>query len=103
MQTLRHLLIAALAVTSWFTAPSRSAAADVAGRAVLIGKPPDETTIDMVADPVCAAAHLSPVKTRHYVVGRDGGLGYVFVYIKSGLEGRRFPVPTQAPVLNQLG
>jgi hypothetical protein len=42
------------------------------------------------------------VTTRHYVVGPDGGLANVFVYIKKGLEGRRFAPPKEIPVLDQI-
>jgi hypothetical protein len=39
--------------------------------------------------------------TRHYVVAPHGGLANVFVYVKSGLEGRSFPLSTNRPVLDQ--
>src|SRR2546426_3054134 len=40
---------------------------------------------------------------RHYVVSKDGGLANVLVYIKSGLEGKKFPTPAEGPVLDQVG
>ena len=36
-----------------------------------------------------------------YVVGDGGTLANVFVYVKSGLEGRSFPVPAEPVVLDQ--
>ncbi|MHB8519659.1 MAG: carboxypeptidase regulatory-like domain-containing protein [Limisphaerales bacterium] len=79
------------------------AAADITGKITLKGSPPTEKTIDMSADAKCSAAHPQPITTRHYVVGSDGGLANVFVYLKSGLEGKTFPAPTDTPVLDQVG
>jgi plastocyanin len=75
--------------------------AELSGRVVLKGTPKPEVTIDMSADPRCAALHTKPVTTRHYVVGADGGLANVFVYIKEGLKEKNFPLPTDVPVLDQ--
>lgn len=40
-------------------------------------------------------------QTESYVVGSDGALANVFVYVKAGLEGRSFPVPAEPVVLDQ--
>jgi plastocyanin len=78
-------------------------AGTITGKVSLEGTPPGMDTIQMAADPNCARLHSSPVTTEFVVVGEDGGLGNAFVYIKSGLEGRKFPVPTEPVVLNQQG
>src|SRR6266705_4465749 len=80
-------------------------AADITGKVVLKGTPPPEVTIDMASSPdkKCGAAHRTPVTTRHYLVGKDGGLANVLVYVKSGLEGKTFPAPTTEPVIDQVG
>src|SRR2546430_17627951 len=49
------------------------------------------------------AANSHRVPPRHYVVSKDGGLANVLVYIKSGLEGKKFPTPAEGPVLDQIG
>jgi len=36
-----------------------------------------------------------------YVVASDGGLAEVFVYIKEGLSGKTFPVPSEPGVIDQ--
>src|SRR5262245_60934975 len=77
--------------------------ADITGKVVLKGAPKPEITIDMAADPKCGAMHTTPVTTRHYVTGADGGLANVLVYVKSGLSGKEFPAPTDSPVLDQRG
>jgi hypothetical protein len=78
-------------------------AADLTGKVVLQGTPKPERTIDMAADPRCGALHDKPVTTRHYVVGADGGLANVLVFVKSGLADKNFPMPTEVPVLDQVG
>src|SRR5439155_18387791 len=94
-------LLAALALIG---SASLVYAADITGKVVLKGTPPPEITIDMASSPdkFCVAAHSTPVTTRHYLVGKDGGLANVLVYVKSGLEGKTFPAPTTEPVLDQI-
>src|SRR5437867_2135776 len=79
-------------------------AADITGKVVLKGTPPPEIKIDpLMADPNCGKLHTEPVTTRHYLVSKDGGLANVFVYVKKGLEGKTFPTPAEAPVMDQVG
>ena len=55
----------------------------------------------MNADPVCASSHTDPVFTQQ-IVGQDGGLGNVFVWIRQGAPkvSRALPDPI---VLQQEG
>ena len=76
-------------------------AADLTGKVTLKGKPPEEVTIAM--DESCGKLHDGPVTTRHYVVGKDGGLGNVFIYVKAGLTEKNFKVPATAAVIDQKG
>lgn len=64
--------------------------------------PDADTMIAMNADPTCASLHSGPVDSGKYVVN-DGKLGNVFVYVKSGLEGKSFPAPSEKKVLDQQG
>lgn len=64
--------------------------------------PDPDTAITMNADPTCLSLHTTPVDTGNYLV-KDGKLGNVFVYVKSGLEGKSFPTPTEKKVLDQQG
>lgn len=64
--------------------------------------PDADTTIAMNADPTCASLHSGPVDSGKYVVN-DGKLGNVFVYVKTGLEGKSFPAPSEKKVLDQQG
>ncbi len=78
-------------------------AGSIIGTAVLEGDAPEQKTVQMSADPVCAKMHTSPVQTEFVVVNADGTLANVFVYVKDGLGGRKFPTPSEAVVLDQNG
>ncbi len=67
------------------------------GRVRLQGSPPPEQLLKL--DPACAILYSTPPTTRFFVVGNQGELADVFVYIKSGLEGQSFAVPAQPVVL----
>lgn len=65
------------------------------GKITLKGQPPHERAIDMSGDPECAKMYSTPVKTRWYVVGPNGELANVFVFVKSGpaVDGKTFEPP----------
>ena len=75
----------------------------VSGRVRFAGTAPANPTIDMSEEQACAAKYSSPPVDSQYVV-RDGGLGNVFVYVKSGLPaGATYAAPTEAVVVDQNG
>ncbi len=78
-------------------------AGTISGRILLDGEAPPADAIQMAADPNCAAMHTSAVMTEFVITDMEGGLQNSFVYIKGGLEGMNFPVPTEPVVLNQEG
>lgn len=78
-------------------------AGNIEGKVNLQGTAPKMEIIQMAADPYCAKYHKSPVHTEFVVVGDNGALANVFVYVKKGLEGRQFPVPSDPVVLDQQG
>jgi len=59
--------------------------------------------VDMSNEPACVAAHKGPVRDESVMVNRGGTLANVFVYIKTGLEGKKFPVPTAPVIIDQRG
>jgi hypothetical protein len=65
------------------TAPTTLAPAStpggVVGKVLFRGTPPPEVEIDM--GPMCGPLRSSPATTRHYVVGPDGGLANVVVFV----------------------
>jgi plastocyanin len=70
------------------------------GSIKLEGTPPASQTINRKSDPYCE--QQGEARTQNFVVS-DGGLQNVFVYVKDGLEGVKFPVPTTPVVLDQKG
>ena len=78
-------------------------AGNAAGRVTFSGAAPMMAEIDMSDEAVCSAKHATTPMEESVVVGADGGLANVFVYVKEGLEALDFPTPTQAEVLDQDG
>ena len=78
-------------------------AGTISGRIALDGDAPEATAIQMAADPNCARLHEGAVMTEFVITDMEGGLQNAFVYLKSGLEGMRFPTPTEPMTLNQEG
>lgn len=75
-------------------------AGTISGTIHFTGSAPKRIPIDMGQDPVCS---LSPTNlTEQYVVDKDG-LENVFVYIKSGLGDKAYPVPSTPVVMDQKG
>jgi plastocyanin len=79
-----------------------SKASKVGGRVTLDGRLPDNPRLDMGGDRVCERAHKDGAMAETFV-GENGGLGNVFVYVKSGLDKYYFDVPTQPVTLDQSG
>ena len=83
-------------------APAATGGGSVTGSAKYVNGDPD-APIGMDADPVCASLHPGEVHTEKVVTDDNGNLANVFVYVKSGLEGKSFPTPSEKHVLDQLG
>jgi hypothetical protein len=77
--------------------------AKIRGTVRFTGKKPPAKPISMDAEEACEKLHAKPVDGSGFVVGRGGALADVFVYIKSGLEGKTFEPPKEAIVLDQRG
>ena len=74
----------------------------ITGRVVLRGTPPPEKPIAI--DPMCSKARGGQVATtRFYLVGTDGGLADVVVYISKGLESVKYSPPPRGKLINQVG
>ncbi len=57
----------------------------------------------MSGEPACAEAHHGAVYDESVVVNPNGTLANAFIYIKSGLEGKRFEVPAAPVTIDQRG
>lgn len=90
--------------TEMATSVDVATAATVTGRVVFNGTAPTMQLIDMSSEASCHAhAESEPVYTENVVVNANGTLRNVFVYVKEGLDGMTFPVPSTPVVLDQLG
>jgi hypothetical protein len=68
------------------------------------GPKPARTRLSTESDPGCAKATKGKsVYDDSVVLSGDGGVANVFVYIKTGLEGKKFETPTEPAVLDQSG
>jgi plastocyanin len=79
-----------------------SKAANVTGRVVFEGAPPENAPVKMESDPACLRTNPEGQRLEHFVV-KDGGLDNVFVYVKDGLGNYYFDVPTEAVKIDQQG
>jgi hypothetical protein len=76
--------------------------ATIAGKVTFSGAVPAMPTIQMAADPYCQSQHASaPVKDEEVVVGPQGELANVFVYVKN-VPGT-YPTPSTPVLLDQHG
>lgn len=77
-------------------------AGSIAGRVTFEGTAPKPQPVRMDSDPNCS--QQGPGGTDEtVVVGTNGTLQNVFVYVKDGLGNLRFPVPATPAVLDQKG
>lgn len=89
--------LSAAVLVSFVGAVSLASAGDITGKVTLKGTPKAELPIDL--GPQCGK-FSKPATTRHYVVGKDGGLANVFVYIKGAPAAA---ATADGPLLDQVG
>jgi hypothetical protein len=77
----------------------------ITGTIKLDGAAPHMKGIDMSKDPVCAKANAAtPARNETVLVGPNGGIGNVVLYISEGLSGAALTqVPSVEPVFDQKG
>ncbi len=80
-----------------------STAGDISGTVTFDGEAPAAEPIDMGAEPACAETYEDPPMTQEVLVGANGGLANVFVYVREGLEDLEFPTPQQSVEIDQQG
>jgi plastocyanin len=83
--------------------PADAAGASLTGAVKFEGSALKPTRIDMSSDPNCAKAHPTPPTTEDLVIGANGALANVVVYVSDGLGDRTFEPPQQAAVIEQKG
>jgi len=78
-------------------------AGTVTGKILFSGKAPVHKKVDMDEDPQCAKLHKTPFYDDTVLVGKKGALANAFVYIKTGLEGKKFEPPSEPVTIDQQG
>ena len=81
---------------SYFQADPATAGT-IRGRIRFTGKRPAAKVISLDADPQCAKLHAGGTITE------DAGVGNAFVYLRTGLEGKKFATPAEPVVIDQKG
>jgi hypothetical protein len=88
------------------TAPSpadEANAATITGKVTFTGDKPAMKAISMDATPACVRQHPTAQKSQEVIVNDNGTLKNTFVWIKSGLPDKPWPVPSSAVKLEQKG
>lgn len=94
---------AAAGPVSYFHVDPGTAAA-LHGKVTYKGPKPVAKIVSMEGEPACEKMNAGkPVYASEIVLDKNNGVGNVFVYIKSGLEGKTFEPPTEQVVLDQQG
>lgn len=78
-------------------------AGSVIGTIHFVGKRLPTKPVDMSEDPACVAAHHGKAVDESMLISSHGGVANVFVYIKHGLEGKRFETPSAPVTIDQNG
>jgi len=90
------------AAPSYFQVDTATAGT-LTGKIKFTGRKPAHKLIDMSEDPACVEAHHGKAYDESVVVNPNGTLSNVFIYLKSGLEGKTFAVPATPVVIDQKG
>jgi plastocyanin len=83
--------------------PDAGSTGSVVGRVRLEGTKPESTRTNMMADPSCAKLHPGAVMSEDFVVGNEGTLENVVVFISDGINEKSFDVPAEAATIEQKG
>jgi hypothetical protein len=78
-------------------------AGSISGTIRYAGKKPVKKQIDMSEDPACVQAHHGKALDESLILSSTGGVADAFVYVKSGLEGKRFETPLAPVTIDQNG
>jgi plastocyanin len=82
---------------------SSAMAGNLTGTVKYEGPQPPKVPLKMDADQGCAKKHTTPVFSETVVVNDNKTLRNVFVYVKSGLPDKAWPVPSTAVTMDQNG
>lgn len=77
---------------------------EIKGKVTFDGAVPKIKKIKVDADPKCAEMHGdAPLMSQEVVIGENNALQWVFVYVKTGLEGKTYQKPDKEVMIDQKG
>ncbi len=79
------------------------AGANITGTIKFEGKVPKMKKLGMTSDPVCVSKHSETPRNEWLLVGENGGVKNMLVYIEEGLGNQTFDTPSEAVLLDQKG
>lgn len=102
---LSGIVVAAIAVALIGERVKAAGEGSISGTVKLYGTAPHMKGIDMSKDPYCAQQHANnPPKMENVMVGANGGLENVVLYISEGLSASAASaVPSAEPIFDQKG
>lgn len=102
LATVTIFMVMALVLTP--ISQAMSADTVVRGTVMFDGKPPELKIINIGNDKDCRKMHAQdPIKNEEVLVGANGGLQNVFVYLRSNVPDGDYPMPEEPAVLDQQG
>lgn len=78
-------------------------AGTISGNVVLDGTAPKMKTINMAAEPSCSKQHSTPATSQEALVGKDGALENVVVYLQGDFSKYKFDTPATPATITQKG
>jgi len=78
-------------------------AGSISGTIRFTGNRPAPKKIDMSNEPACVEAHKGRAVDESLAVSSKGMMANAFIYVKSGLEGKRFETPSTPVQIDQNG
>jgi Carboxypeptidase regulatory-like domain len=78
-------------------------AGSISGTIRFTGKRPPRRVIDMSEEPGCVEAHHGRATDESLVISSNGAMANAFIYVKSGLEVKRFETPSTPATIDQNG
>ena len=80
-----------------------AAAGTVSGTVQLNGTAPKMKSINMAAEPSCARQHATPVTSQEAIVGKNGALENVVIYLQGDFSKYKFDTPQNPATITQKG
>src|SRR5262245_42799943 len=99
---MKTIAAAAVLLLLCFKAAAWEPSGSIEGRVTLSGSPPPESKVDLKHYPELEALYPDGLTTRRFIVGTEGGLTNVLVYLEGKFPQRTFKQPEKPVVLEHI-